>query len=429
MIFSGWGVDRLYAIVTLNTNGAVQMTAGQHEMLPLVVLALLALLLLLLMLDHPNGRAAPTIQGASFVSGAATSSSSGAVATNQNAVQAKLLRATHADIAAGKCWWYSPAASAEETRIIHDARELLSDLHPPLHFNIRLLRLLRAQPREKQTAEQVARVYRNVHSWRSTNVAYMVPEVHLVQRADAAADAAAETTADEDSRSGGHPAGGSGIHGGHAEAPSVGRAAGRCAWPSVRDLPHGEWGAVHAQIGLRCGRTLQGMMPVKIERMGTHDANSAFERPNGEVYMRNFYYDILESGQHSLNAESEAVGVMMRSYDIFDMAGLSLAQLSLPTMQIAKVLLGVFASIYAETTGRSVIINLPWALRVPVMGPIKVLPQRVQVKVAVLGDNWREVLAQELDEDAMRLLGDPHVDLTAHRGAVLLDAERVLRSA
>lgn len=320
--------------------------------------------------------------------------------THQTAVQEKLLRAPDAEVAAGSCWWHSPQATAEEARVIESALVLLGDLQPqPPHFSIALLRVLRAQPKPKRgSAAHLAQVYRAIYEWKVANVHPTIRTEMLASRA------AAE---------------------GRAEGGSSGGGASR-VWPAVRDLPFGEWGAPNAQIGLRCGRTRQGLMPVKLERTGRHDANAAFALEGGEAKMRGFYFSILESAQHTLNAESAEMGVLLRSYDVFDMAGLNLAQLSLPTMAIARLLLGVFASIYAETTGRSVIINLPWALRLPVMGLVNVLPQRVKAKVAVLGPDWQEILAEEVDDEAMRAIVDASFDPTTHRGAVLT-AERVLR--
>lgn len=125
---------------------------------------------------------------------------------------------------------------------------------------------------------------------------------------------------------------------------------------------------------------------------------------------------MIESMQQSLDAESLALGRMLGTYEIFDVRGMRLSQVSMVTMRFAKRMMIAFSKIYAETTVKVAIINLPWALRLPLAAVLEVLPARVRARVRILGEDFGSVLASEIDAEALRMLRAEAWELGRHRG-------------
>lgn len=223
-------------------------------------------------------------------------------------------------------------------------------------------------------------------------------------------------------------------------------------WPSAADLAHGEWALGYICLGLRCGRA-RGGHPVKIERVGLAQTER-MERETGSageervssrkvkstpllqispfvhrallllcttfggspLQLAQFYFAMIESMQQSLDAESLALGRMLGTYEIFDVRGMRLSQVSMVTMRFAKRMMIAFSKIYAETTVKVAIINLPWALRLPLAAVLEVLPARVRARVRILGEDFGSVLASEIDAEALRMLRAEAWELGRHRG-------------
>jgi hypothetical protein len=96
--------------------------------------------------------------------------------------------------------------------------------------------------------------------------------------------------------------------------------------------------------------------------------------------------------------------------------GARLSQVSLVTLRFARRMMTAFSRIYAETTVKVAIVGLPTALRLPLSSVLEVLPPRVRSKVSILGDDYVECLARELDDEAIRLLAAHPDELGRHRG-------------
>ncbi|KAL1500658.1 hypothetical protein AB1Y20_013306 [Prymnesium parvum] len=279
-----------------------------------------------------------------------------------------------------------PMASADEERIIAAAVDLLSTSNPPLRgflerrpplamLHMQLLRHLRALG-AKGTASALAGSYRRAWERRAAN--------H-----EAAVERRGEVATWQMPASAGH-------------------------WPAARELTHGEWAVRFVKIGLNCGRTTCGC-PVKVERIGTYDTSAIVVEAHGEEKLKEFYHSLLECQAEALDTDSLAAGRMLRAYEVFDLRGIRLAQVNLATLRFARSMLTTFSMCYPETTSRAVIINMPSFLRMPLRGLLEVLPERVRAKVSIFGDDYQQVLASELDADALKLLSADHNDVVSHR--------------
>eukprot|EP00326_Haptolina_ericina_P008762 CAMPEP_0181206500 /NCGR_PEP_ID=MMETSP1096-20121128/21067_1 /TAXON_ID=156174 ORGANISM="Chrysochromulina ericina, Strain CCMP281" /NCGR_SAMPLE_ID=MMETSP1096 /ASSEMBLY_ACC=CAM_ASM_000453 /LENGTH=63 /DNA_ID=CAMNT_0023297401 /DNA_START=87 /DNA_END=278 /DNA_ORIENTATION=- len=58
---------------------------------------------------------------------------------------------------------------------------------------------------------------------------------------------------------------------------------------------------------------------------------------------------------------------------------------------------------------------MPRFMVTPLRTLIAVLPARVRAKVAILGSDYMQVLADELDDEALRLLAAHHDTIVTHR--------------
>jgi len=190
--------------------------------------------------------------------------------------------------------------------------------------------------------------------------------------------------------------------------------AGDC-WNSVRDLPEGDWAAQYLQMGLRCGRA-RGGHPVKIERIGRHKIGEMKNDPNAEIRLKTFYFSLLEDLYRSLNEQSADAGTLLRMYEIFDLEGISVRQAVSPlVLGFARSTLTVVARVYCGTTQRAVVLNTPRALKGLLNGVIQAMPARVKQRVLVLGANYHDALADDLDSEALAFLSADGATLTAHR--------------
>lgn len=188
-------------------------------------------------------------------------------------------------------------------------------------------------------------------------------------------------------------------------------------WPAAADLEHAVWALGYISLGLRCGRA-RGGHPVKIERVGLAQTER-MEREtgaDGEERLARFYFGMIESMQVALDDESVAAGRLLGTYEIFDVSEMRISQVSFTTIRFAQRMMRAFSRIYAESTVKVAIINLPWLLRLPMATVLEVLPQRVRARVCILGDDYEEVLARDVDAEAMRLLRAGHDELSRHRG-------------
>lgn len=269
-------------------------------------------------------------------------------------------RQPRCDTAAAGMWWHSPLASASEHIIVSGARVQLlaqdAEATTEPHLDTLLLRRCRGNGFgrngahvEAETNQLVSAVAESL-KWRRAHALPLAP------------------LADSDTY---------------------------CA---ARELAHGQWAASYLEVGLRCGRSLGGH-PVKIERPGRHDVRgienyrcSAGEA-KGELLLREYYYAMLEDmcaacslkgssatlallhlmpalpRQRTLDRESAASGQLLKSYEVFDMEGLSWSNLtSLPVLRVSRGVLRTFSHFYPETTVRTAIINAPAWCAAP--GPI-----------------------------------------------------------
>jgi hypothetical protein len=189
-------------------------------------------------------------------------------------------------------------------------------------------------------------------------------------------------------------------------------------WPAANEIEHGAWASEYIEIGLRCGRALGGHH-VKIERVGVAQTKR-MERETGaagEERLFRFYLAMIENMQAALDEESLGVGRLLGTYEIFDVGGMRISQVSLTTLRFARRMMTAFSNIYTETTAKVAIINLPWAIKLPLSTVLEVLHPRVKRKISILGADWERVLAAEVDEEAMRLLRAPAEVLWRHQGA------------
>ena len=156
----------------------------------------------------------------------------------------------------------------------------------------------------------------------------------------------------------------------------------------------------------------------------------------------------------SLNAESAATGVLLRSYEVFDMKGLSLRNALSPVVfRFTAEQLRVVGRVYSgqalhprltptphpgaaptpPTHPRHTPLPPPQAQRVAVINVsaftltaiqplLLMLPSHVRERVHLLGADWEQFLAADLDEEALRFLNADHHTLAWHRGRYLREA-------
>jgi hypothetical protein len=132
------------------------------------------------------------------------------------------------------------------------------------------------------------------------------------------------------------------------------------------------------------------------------------------------YFHLLESIEYSLDAESAACGRLLRDYEIFDFAGLSLKNCNVTTLRISAKLASAFAQHYPETIAKTAVVNLPgWAVGAMNM-LLGAMPQRVRERVTLLAAGEHDALLNDLDSEAASLLHADRATLTRHRGAAQL---------
>ena len=294
-----------------------------------------------------------------------------------------------ADDGGPHAWWRSPLATPAEADTVAAAAALLADLvpemlerHPQLLepsgplLEIQLLRHLRALG-PSGTAKQTARGWRNAWEWKKANRVHDL--VNGLER--------------EERR-----------------------------WLAARDLPHGAWATRHLRLGMRCGRA-RGGHPVKVERMGAYDTAAILREDNAEERLREYYYGLLEDQERALDAESVAAGRLLRSFEVFDLLGASTTQVTFATFRFAQAVVVAFSQHYPETTARAVLLNVPPLMRRFVNLMNAVLPERVRGRVALLGADYHDVLAAELDATALELVAADHDTLAQYRSPRWLPAE------
>lgn len=291
----------------------------------------------------------------------------------------------------GGNWHHSPGATAAEQAAIEDAKARLPvdalalTLGRALAcgdpaFEMELLRKLRTLPSGARDGESLAAVMCTALAWK---------RVHAKPAA----------------------AGGGKAH----RPPSEGLAA--------ADLVHGEWACRFLVMGMRCGRSLGGH-PVKIERIGANDMQGIASEPGGEDKLRAFYHDLLGELCASLNAESATTGVLLRSYEVFDMKGLSLRNALSPVVfRFTAEQLSVVGRVYSGQAQRVAVINVSAFTLTAIQPLLLMLPSHVRERVHILGADWEQFLAADLDEEALSFLknGDRHT-LARHRGRYLREA-------
>lgn len=296
--------------------------------------------------------------------------------------EAKLAKATNSTEAVaseskdGHAWWHSPLADAEEARIIERAMTLVKadGLAPlPPHADLELLRQLRALGRTA-TPDTLASTYAKHLRWRRENVL--------------------------------RPAG------------SLDPATRQIWYPPVEHA-RGEWARTRVELGLCIGRATGGH-PVKFERVGKADIARMVREAGGPEALLNYYYSILDTMLIALNAESAKCGRLLRTYEVFDLKGLSIFKCSVTAISTVTKLVMVVIGPYAETTSKAVLFNLPRTVVVPVRGILSLLPERVAARVTVLGEGESfDFLNDELDAQAMRMLSASGEELAHHCGASL----------
>ena len=341
------------------------------------VLLVLGVASLLLLCHQPASSTAAVEGAAPQLSRAAEHPSSihgGVASGNQTNAAAEGAATKPVDDALGgdaSAWWFMPPASAAEATLIETLTPM-SDID-----RIAMLRQLRALGQGASAADLQSR-WAEVQAWRRSHLSAAARKGVGTVRSPMSAPVSS---------------GGLGASEG-------------LEWPSAAEVEHGEWALQYLSIGLRCGRA-RGGHPVKLERLGRAQTErlEAETGEAGERRLAHFYYALIESMQHALDAESAASGMLLATYEVFDVSGMRLSQASAVTLRFARTMVAVFSRMYAETTCKVAIINLPWALRWPLKLVLDVLPPRTRARVHVLGGAWEDVLARDLDDEAMRWLG------------------------
>ena len=220
-------------------------------------------------------------------------------------------------------------------------------------------------------------------------------------------------------------------------------------WLSAAEMPHGSWATQHVRIGLHCGYSKLGN-PVKLERIGAYNIGALSTEPDARRRLNAFYLGLVDFLQQRLDqlsleqtrcaahppaavpcrrAARRAVPAttarahppprllsprarrLQQTYEIFDLAGLSTAMLTLSTINFARDVLLNFATHYPSSFRKAVIINAPsfiprfWGF---VSG---VLPNSVKAKVVFKGDDFWETLQEDLTEEALAWVRASHADL------------------
>ena len=278
-------------------------------------------------------------------------------------------------------WWASPLASSAEQTLIAQALLIVrgEGLDPlPPNADIELLRLLRG-PVQRGGPPALAKHYAWALRWRRDNVVWPV---------------GATATA----------------------GPSR-------LWPPASEHANGRWALANGRmhIGLAIGRSRGGHV-VKLERLGDTDISGICDEVGGDERLLGHYYSLLETMLLALNAESRASGNLLRMYEIFDLKGLSPRHCSFLVIRTVTKLLRTIISVYAETTVRAVLLNLPRSIAATVRMLLNLLPDRVRYRVLVLGEGEVYDFSKELDDDALSRLYDDQPKLMAHSGEPLSGA-------
>lgn len=289
-----------------------------HEKLLTLGLAS-AVVLLFLFYRHRQSNAAAAVDRRAAVdrmsvSGAGAAAAAGAAGGAASTPSDQELVHDHG---ASGDWWYSPLASPAEAQVISKALQLVdSSLLPlPPHADISMLRQLRG-PAMGCDAPRLAHLYSKALRWRRENVEELP---------------------------------------GRREA----------IWPAAIELAHGQWASEFSQMGFGIGRA-RGGHPVKLERIGHCDVVRILAIPGGYERMRGYYYSLLDTMLTSLDAESAACGQLLRMYEVFDMQGMSMRQVSWKVLGFARALINVVLGVYAEVTCKAVLLNLPRSVVLPV---------------------------------------------------------------
>ena len=360
-------VDRITTIVTTSI-GSPWSAQGEVASAQILVALFLgpALLALLFSSYSRRGKAqeGPASDSSGLPNGAATAAGAGS----------KKAAAVTTE------WWHSPLASPAEARVIADAKALvlrqegLATKQTPLpqHVDLELLRQLRALG-PKTADHALAEVYGNHLRWRREHVL----------RPRASLDFSTEP---------------------------------RRLWYASEEHAHGDWAKTRVDLGLCLGRATGGHA-VKLERVGKARIGEITAEPGGPTRLLEHYYSLLDTMMVALNAESVSQGRLLRMYEVFDLKGLSIWQCTVVAIRTITTLLTVVTSVYAETTAKAVLINLPRAVAVPVRSILSLLPERVARRVLVIGDGEAYDFSNELDADAIRMLQS--TALTTHVGTQL----------
>lgn len=283
-------------------------------------------------------------------------------------------------------WWHSPLATAEEAEVVAQAAQLVREklrdgvtIDP--HVELLALRRLRAVRFGRHAGEQV-------------------PAAADAERVADSCVWAIEWRADN--------------------CPKLeSRGPTKSSWYAAVELPQGEWADHFMAVGMRTGRA-RGGHPVKVERCGRHDTAGLERDPEGEARLRKYYYGMLEDMQHTLDVESLACGALLRTYEVWDMAGITVGQLLSPTvLRVSISVLKIFSKAFTGITARVCIINMPaWAVRLldPLLAAV---PAHVRSRVVVLGADWEPTVAQDVDAEALSLIKADASTLARHRGTRL----------
>ena len=277
-------------------------------------------------------------------------------------------------------WWASPLASDAETAVISAATRLVSarEAEPlPPYADLEMLRALRALGGARCKPEKLADEYAKHLRWRRENVLW--------------------------------PAGQDRNFGATSKL-----------WPSAIEHAYGQWALENRRmhVGLNIGRSRGGHV-VKMERVGESDISAICDERGGDAKMLAFYYSLLDTMMLALNAESVASGSLVRMYEIFDLKGLSPRHARLHVFRTMSRLLTTVTSVYAETTVRAVLLNLPRSVAVPVRAILSLLPERVADRVLVLGEGESYDFRTEIDQSAIDMMLADQPALMAHSGPTI----------